>query len=116
MADEDKMANPNTIPLDLKRWAEGGDPDDTRTVVFRIAPNADVKALCGQLAKLQVTVTSAGAEVIVGTISKRELAHASQMPEIIRIEEPTRLSLKDSDGKADFLSYDGRKGVRLPDS
>lgn len=115
MPDEDETAKPKKLPASLVGWADKGDPNETRTVIFRIAPDANPQAVSDALAELQVNVTSAGAAVIVGAVPRRSLVQAAEMPEVLRIEEPMRLSPKGGEKEADFLKYRNTKGIRLPD-
>lgn len=115
MAESDKLGGQRKLQANLKRWAETGDLSDTRTVIFRVTPNVDIEALCRELGEFDVEVTSSGAAVIVGTISRRDLVKASELKDIIRIEQATRLSPRDNDPKADLLSFGGSKSFRLPD-
>ena len=116
MAEEKEPENPNKLPAELRIWADKGAPEDTRTVIFRVAPNVDLALLCKVLTSLNVQVSSTGPDVIVGTIAKRDLSRASKLQDVVRIERSMSLSSKDDDPKDDLLSYDRGKSLRLPES
>ncbi|PRY24250.1 hypothetical protein CLV78_103115 [Aliiruegeria haliotis] len=116
MSDTGKTSpNPKKIASSLAGWAAGGDPDQTRTVIFRIAPDADPEVMARTLTDLNVTVTSSGVGVIVGNLPRRSLSRAVEVPGMVRIEDPMKLAPRGEEGSAEFLSYMGGKAPRLPD-
>ena len=108
------MPKSNKLPASLAAWTESGDPNETQTVIFRIAPNADPDTVSRKLGDLQVAVTSVGAAVVVGTVARRNLLRAADLGEVVRIETSRRLTPKGDEGEAGLLSPKGGKRFRLP--
>ncbi len=112
----DKGENPksNKLPASLTAWAESGDPNETQTLIFRIAPNTDPDSVCDKLDKLEVVVTSAGPAAIVGAVSRLNLPRVADIDEVVSIDTSRRLSPKADGNPADLLSPKRGKGFRLP--
>ena len=114
MPDKDDKPRSNKLPANLAAWAESGEPNESRTVIFRIAPNADTDSVCDKLGKLQVTVTSSGPAVIVGTVNRLNLLRVADLDEVVRIDASRRLAPKADENTADLLSPKHGKRFRLP--
>lgn len=107
-------AKTKKLPSSLRNWAQSGVTNETRTLIFRIARDSDPDKVSQQLSELDVSITSTGAAVIVGTVPRGSILRAAEVKGVVRIEEPSRLSPKGDNTESDLLSFRGGKKLGLP--
>lgn len=94
MALNTKDAKRQPMSADVRDWCATGAPAETRTLVLRLAPSADVSLLSVELRNLGAEIVSAGPAATVASLTCRSVPQASRLPGVLRIESPSRLSPK----------------------
>ncbi len=92
-----KDARPERMSAELEDWCDQGAPEERRTLILRLDAMVDPDRITEELADLDIEVVSSGAAVIVGNVACRAARAASELPGVMRLDEPTRLQEKVTD-------------------
>lgn len=107
MTDNVKLGDnaPRKLSLALQTWVREAPRDQTRTLIFRLLPSEDHDRLRRTLEEINAEIVSVGPAAIICNVTSAMLAKATELSGVVRIEEPTALSLREQEGEdKDFLS------------
>ena len=102
MAFSTKGARRQTMSSELRDWVETGAAEDRRTLLLKLSPQADLDQLLVRLRDLGAEIVSSGPAATAANISCGALRQASELPGIVSIDVPARLSPKGARSKAVF--------------
>jgi hypothetical protein len=91
MAFSTRNARRQTMSAELRDWCATGSPEEQRTLVLKLSPNADVERLTAELRGLGAEIVSAGPAATVASISCGAAKRASELPGVIQVDAPRRL-------------------------
>ena len=83
-----RQAKRQSLSAELRDWCKTAAPDEHRTLVLKLSPQADVTQLSTQLRDLGAEVVSAGPAVTVASISSKAVERASKLPGVVEIGMP----------------------------
>ena len=91
MAYSTRQAKRQIMSAELRDWCATAAPDESRTLVLKLSPQADVAQLSTQLRDLGAEVVSAGPAVTVANIACKTVERASKLPGVVEVDTPGML-------------------------